>query len=433
MTRRRIWRVAIGLGALVLAGAIAAALRTNLTPVSSDTPVARVKRGDLNLRIFATGELSAQRTAVFIAPPIGGGSLQITRLLRTGTPVKAGEIIFDFDPSEQQYKLEQNRSDLLQAEQDIAKANADADVQTAQDKSALLKAKFDVRRAELDVSKNELLSSIDAKKNDLALSEAKRALQQLETDIQSHAASNQAGIAVAREKHSKAELAMKQAQQNIESMRVHSTVDGVVVVEKNTSASQIFFDGMTIPEYREGDQAQPGSVIARVLDPSGMELTAKVGEVERGNLQIGQLAEVHLDALPGLTFHGKIKTAGGAASQAFWESSHTFDVTLAVTDSDSRLRPGFSGQVIFLGNPRKDVLYLPRSAIFKKDDRPIVYVRSGSGFEPREVKISLETEGRVALEGLKEGTEVALVNPAARSKKSSGSAGADAIGGGSAP
>jgi multidrug resistance efflux pump len=433
MTRQRIWRAAIGLAALLLVGAIATALRSNLTPASSDTPVAHVKRGDLNLRIFANGELSAQHTAVFIAPPIGGGSLQITRLLRTGSPVKTGDVIFEFDPSEQQYKLEQNRSDLLQAEQEIAKANADADVQTAQDKSALLKAKFDVRRAELDVSKNELLSSIDAKKNDLALSEAKRALQQLETDIQSHAASNQAGIAVAKEKHNKAELAMKQAEQNIASMQVHSTIDGLVVVEKNTSASQMFFDGMTIPEYREGDQAQPGSVIARVLDPAGMELTAKVGEVERGNLQIGQLAEVHLDSLPGVTFHGKVKTAGGAASQMFFESNHTFDITLGITDADARLRPGFSAQVIFLGNPRKDVLYLPRSAIFKKDDKPIVYVKSGSGFEPREVKISLETEGRVAVEGLKEGTEVALVSPEARTKKSVNTGGPDAMGGGSTP
>jgi multidrug resistance efflux pump len=426
-----IWRIAIGLGALVSVGAIAAALRTNLKPVSSEIPVATVKRGDLNVRIFANGELSAQHSVMLIAPPIGGGALQITHLLHTGSPVKTGDVVFEFDPSEQQYKLEQNRSDLLQADQEIAKADADAAVQTAQDKSALLKAKFDVRRAELDVSKNELLSPIDAKKNDLALSEAKRALQQLETDIQSHAASNQAGIAVAKEKHSKAELAMKQAQQNIENMRVRATIAGLVVVEKNTSG--LNFDESSLPEYREGDQAQAGSAIVRVLDPASMELTAKVGEVERGGLQVGQSAEIHLDALPGVTFHGKIKTASGAASSMFWETNKSFDITLEVTDSDSRLRPGSSAQVIFLGNPRKDVLYLPRSALFKKDDKPVVYARSGSGFEPREVKITLETEGRVAIEGLKEGTEVALINPESHTKKSSDSAGADAIGGGSAP
>ena len=295
----------------------------------------------------------------------------------------------------------------------------------------MLKAKFDVRSAELDVSKNELLSSIDAQKNDLALSEAKRALQQLEIDIKSHASLNEAGIAAAKEKHSKAELAMKQAQENIENMRVRSTIDGLVVVEKNTSG--LMFDESSMPEFREGDQAQPGSVIARVLDPAGMELTAKVGEIERGSLQVGQTAEIHLDSLPGVTFHGKIKTAGGAASSMFWESNKSFDITLEITDSDSHLRPGSSAQVIFLGGTRKNTLYLPSSAIFKKDDKPVAYVRSGSGFEPREVKIVSQTEGRVAIEGLKEGTEVALVNPEAKANKGSRGTGPDAIGGGGTP
>src|SRR4051812_39994776 len=76
-----------------------------------------------------------------------------------GTQRRAGEkgdLVMEFDPSEQRYKLEQNRSELLQAEQEIAKAKADAAVVAAQDKVALLKARFDVRRAELDVQKNEL-------------------------------------------------------------------------------------------------------------------------------------------------------------------------------------------------------------------------------------------------------------------------------------
>ncbi len=422
MERRRIWRIGIVLGALVLAGVIAAALRTNIKTTGSDIPVTSVKRGDLTLRIHSVGELSAEHSAFLTAPSIGGGSLQITHLARTGAVVKAGDTVVEFDPGEQQYALEQNRSDLQQAEQEIAKAEADADVQTAQDKSALLKAKFDVRRAELDVSKNELLSAIDAQKNQLALSEAKRALQQLQTDIQSHAASNKAGIAVAKEKENKAELAMKQAQQNIESMKVRTSLAGLVVVGKNESG-QFFFGGMSLPDYHEGDQAQSGAVIARVIDPVGMELTAKVGETERGSLQIGQAAEIYLDALPGAMFHGKIKTASGAASSFPWEASHNFEITVEITDSDSRLRPGYSAQVIFLGPPQKSVLYLPSPAVFKKDDKRIVYVKSGSGFEPREVKVISETEGRVQIDGLKENTEVALINPEEQAKKASNGGG----------
>ena len=66
--------------------------------------------------------------------------------------MKKGDIVIEFDPSEQHYKLEQNRSELLQAEQEITKAKADAAVLAAQDKVALLKARYNVRRAELDVA-----------------------------------------------------------------------------------------------------------------------------------------------------------------------------------------------------------------------------------------------------------------------------------------
>ena len=68
------------------------------------------------------------------APAHWRRSLQITRLSTPVRPVKKGDIVFEFDPSEQNYKLEQNRSELMQAEEEITKAMADAEVQAAQDK-----------------------------------------------------------------------------------------------------------------------------------------------------------------------------------------------------------------------------------------------------------------------------------------------------------
>ena len=97
--------------------------------------------------------------------------------------MKKGDLVMEFDPSEQRYKLEQSRSELFEADQEITKAKADADVQAAQDRVALLKARFDVRRAELEVQKNELMSTIDARKNQLALEQARRVLEQLQQDI----------------------------------------------------------------------------------------------------------------------------------------------------------------------------------------------------------------------------------------------------------
>ena len=128
-------------------------------------------------------------------------------------------MVIEFDPTEQHYALEQSRSELLQAEQDILKAKSDAAVQKAQDDVALLKARFDVRKAELEVQKNELVSSIDAQKNKLAFDHARRALAELEQDIKSHATTGQTGIDLAQEKWNKANLSLDVARKNIGKMR----------------------------------------------------------------------------------------------------------------------------------------------------------------------------------------------------------------------
>ncbi len=392
-----------------------AQLRTDAT-----IPTTRVKRADLDLRVYTTGDLRPGRTSMLVAPPVAGGTLRIVHLAKAGTRVKSGEVVIEFDSSEQEYNLAQSNSEVMQAEQEITKAKADAAVQGAQDEAALVKARFDVRRAELDVSGNELVSAIDAKKNLLKLDEANRALAQLQEDIKSHKASNQATIAVDEEKRNKARLAMEQARKNIENMRVRSPMNGLVEVKQNTDASGgMFFGGMTLPSYREGDQVNPGAFVASVLDTEQMEIQSKVNESDRANLKPGQPAAVRVDALPGESFNGKIKTVAGMASNDMWggDSSSKFDATFQLDKFDPRLRPGFTAHLIIMGNPVKNALCLPRQAIFEKEGKPVVYVKSGQKFEPHEVKVKFRNEGRVAVEGLNEGAEVALVNPEKAGKK----------------
>jgi HlyD family secretion protein len=411
-------------------GVVAAVRKASPVAAGDDIPISRVKRGDLQMKVYARGELRASHSEMMTAPPIGGGSLEITHLLHTGTLVKKGDLVMEFDPSEQRYKLEQNRSELLQADEEITKAKADAAVTAAQDKVALLKARFDVRRAELDVQKNELVSTIDARKNDLALEQAKRVLAELEQDVKSRSASGQATIALAEEKRNKSKLAMDQAEQNIKKMRVAAPMDGLVALEKNENAAGgFFFGGMTLPEYREGDQVDPGRTVGQVIDPKEMELAAKVGELDRNNIKEGQSVDIELDALPGTMLHGTVKTLGGMNSRRFWEADTAakFDITIALTTKDARMRPGLTAQVVIHGDPHKDVLYVPKQALFLKESKRVVYVKDGNSFAPREAKIDAENESRAAIEGIGAGTEVALVDPTA--PRVTGSASQPAAGG----
>jgi len=433
LSSRKVWLVPgilLGVGLLAMAGA---RRWTSHTAVSGDIPVARVKRGDLEPNIYATGELRATHSTMLGAPQIGGGSLQITHLVRTGMRVKKDDIVIEFDPSEQQFKLEQNRSELEQADQEIIKAKADAAVQAATDKVALLKAHFDVHRAELEVGKNELVSAIDAKKNELALDQARRSLAQLEQDIKSHTVSGQATIGLAEEKRHKAKLAMDQAQQNIEKMKVRAPMDGVIAIERNRDSTGGFFGGgMSVPDYREGDQTNPGSIIARVLDPADMEVSTRLNERDRNNVKVGKAAEIELDALPGSSFAGTVKTVGGMVARNFWEDEQGghFEVTVQLPASDPRLRAGFTVHLVIAGDARKDVLYVPRQAVFMNDNKRVVYVRLGSVFEAREVKVTTETESRAAIDGLTAGTEIALVNPTVPRKSSVASSNQPSMGGG---
>ena len=429
----RKWRTITWVAVLVVlctvVGVVAAARRNVPKAANTGVPTVIVKRGDLDMKVYVTGELRASHSEMLAAPAIGGGALQLTHLVHSGVPVKKGDLVMEFDPSEQRYKLEQNRSELLQAEQEIAKAKADAAVVAAQDKVALLKARFDVRRAELDVQKNELVSAIDGRKNQLALEAAQRVLAEVEQDVKSRSASNQATIELAQEKRNKAKLAMDQAADNITKMRVRAPMDGLVSLQKNEG--DFNFSGMTLLDFRVGDQVEAGRTVGQVIDPTEVELTAQIGESERNNVKEGEAVDFQLDALLGAVFHGNVKTVGLSNAKQFWEgdTANRFEVLIAVSSADPRMRPGLTAQAYIHGEAKKNILYVPRQALFLKDNKQVVYLRKGSNFDPREVRIQAENESRAAIEGVAAGSEIALVDPTAPRK----SAGAAAISGAGGP
>jgi RND family efflux transporter MFP subunit len=279
------------------------------------------------------------------------------------------------------------------------------------------------------VQKNELVSSIDAQKNQLALDQANRALTELEHDIQSHGITGKTGIDLAREKWNKAKLSMDQAQRNIQKIRVVSPIDGLVAIQKNIG--DFAFGGMSFPDFHEGDQAQPGTTIAQIIDSRDMELSTKVSENDRANVVVGQPAEIQFDALPGRVFHGALKSAGGMVQRTFfWEDvGSKYDVSIQLADPDSRLLPGLTAQIVILGNKEQNTLYIPRQALFQKEGAQTVFLKKGASFKQLPVKVHSENESRAAIEGLKEGDEVALIDPTVP-RKAESSAGAPALGGG---
>jgi HlyD family secretion protein len=353
-----------------------------------------------------------------LVTPSVPGTLRILRIAPTGTPVKTGDVIAEIDPTEQTYALEQARSELNEAEQQIVKRKADLEVQAAENQVNLLTAGFDVRRAELDARMDQdLISANDYRKRQLALDEARRRLSQLEADTTSRAETTRAALTLVEERRAKAELAMTRAQQNIDNLTLKAPIDGIVVVRSNNDAAGgFFYSGMTLPEYRAGDNTFAGRALADVYDLTGMELRIKVSEHHRANVAVGQAAEIVSSALPGAAFAGTVKTVAGLVGSTEWWFEGTgpvrqFDATLQLDRVDPRLRPGTTVEAVLKGKRIDGVLQVPLQAVRQKNGKPVVFVQGASGFETREVKVLYRTESRAGLEGVDEGAVVALVDP----------------------
>lgn len=411
---RRLAVVAVVLAVLGAVGYGAWNLVAAAPSASSDTPAVvtgRVERGSVTLDVYLDGDVRAAKSVAVPAPSVGG-ALRLLSLAPSGTLVKAGDPVMEFDPAEQQFALEQALSELAEAEQEIAKREADVAVQAAQDQVTLLTARFDVRRAELDANVDpELMAANDIKKRQLALEEARRRLQQTEQDVKSRQTTSKSGLTVLGERRMKAQMGADRARGNLDMLTLKSPIDGVVIVRENRDATGgFFFSGMSLPEWRAGDTAFAGRPMFDVFDAGAMEIRASVNEQERTNLAVGQAVSIELKSASGAVRPGKILTLGsiGRGTQG---PLRLFDVVIALDEADAQMRPGSTVLIVAKGKTVENVLWVPRHAIFEKEGKPHLYVRDGSGFTAKPVSITHRTESRVVVEGVDEGVEVALVDP----------------------
>ncbi len=337
----------------------------------------------------------------------GGSDMHLTFLRKTGEPVKAGDVVVQFDTTEQQYKLQEAQADLAEAEQHILQATAQLQADEEEDRYQLLKAKTDVKSTELEALKNPILPAIQAEQNNLAVKSARDHLAELQQNLANRKATNQAGIMMQQAGKGKAEAQALVARQNIEAMTLKAHRDGYVAVKQN-SAVNFAYSGMTLAYFQVGDQVRPGRVVAKIPDLKTWEVGANIGELDRGHLSVGQLVDISIIALPYSTFTGRLKDLGGTSGPP-WDRH--FECKISLNNPSLELRPGMSARIVIHTDELHNVLSRPAQALFEADSRTFVYVQAGKTFASRDVKLVRRNESRVVMDGLKEGQAVALANP----------------------
>jgi HlyD family secretion protein len=319
----------------------------------------KAQRMDLTAVVSASGEIKP-KTYVNIGANAFG---KITKLyVREGDRVKQGQILAQLenvqpeaDVNATQASLEASRTDALAADAALNTSMAD-----------LNRAKSDAERSDLDWARAQGLykDALIAK-----------------SEYDNQKAGHQTAVAMLAQ--AQARVAQAKAQKDSADRRIGQAgaqLTHAADVLKKT-AYQAPYDGViTNLPVREGEtvvmgiQNAPGSTLMTLADMSVITAEVKVDETDIVNVQMGQVAQVTIDAIPKKTFkaivteigdNAIVRSTGVSTSQQATSSQEAKDFKVVVTlqDPPEGLRPGLSATAKITTATRGNALTIPIQAL----------------------------------------------------------------------
>ena len=326
---------------------------------------AKVARQDLVTVVSGTGQIKPRTFTNLGATSMG----RVTHLfVKEGDLVKAGQTVASIEHVQQEAAVSGQQAAFSAAKTDI-------DANIAAEKTAeanVAKAKADLEQKRLDWEREQPLykAGIVAKSD----FDAKKAAY--DTDVatvdQAIAALNQAKAQTdSLRGHLKTQVASLRANQNaLDLTTAVAPFDGIVT---NLPVRE----GETVVEGIEGYE---GSTLMTLADMSVITAEVKVDETDIVNVQIGQPADVTVDALPGKVFKGHVTLVGDQAllrstgmatstSTSGTEEAKDFKVVVTLDSPTSDLRPGLSTTAKITTAHKPNVLSLPIQALTMVDPK----------------------------------------------------------------
>ncbi len=348
----------IVLGVLALAGIVAFMIYKAQSGYTS-VLTGKVVRQDLVTVVSGTGQIKPKTYVNLGATSFG----RITHLfVKEGDTVKKGQIVAQLEHVQSEANVDAQKASIASATTDVAsfaaaEKTADANVQHA--KADLEQKKLDFDRAK-SLYDQQLISKQDF--------DGKKAAYDLAV-----ASLAQADAAVIQ---AKAQTSSARAKVTNNQAVLRSNLDAL---DKTVSSAP--FDGIvTNLPVREGEtvvtgiQNSEGSTLMTLADMSVITAEVKVDETDIVNIQLGQAADISVDALPGRVFKGHVtlvgdqailRSTGIATSQSTTgtEEAKDFKVVITLDSPDSALRPGLSTTAKITTAHKPGALTLPIQAL----------------------------------------------------------------------
>jgi HlyD family secretion protein len=219
--------------------------------------------------------------------------------------------------------------------------------------------------AELSIARSRLRQAeIELEDNDLKLRRMQRlademviSSEQLESSQLQHK-SAELKLEQGREAVIQAQASLDKAKDDLSKTTIFAPLSGRVI-ELRAEEGEVVVSGT---------MNNPASVIGIIADLSEILAVVDVDETEVAFLELGQMVELEVDALPDKTYTGRVVEIGSSGFQRNRQPDVTFfGVKILLDEPEEVLRPGMSVRARINTAERADVLVAPIQAVV---DRP---------------------------------------------------------------
>lgn len=407
----RRWMV-LGVVVLLLIGAVAAyrqwmkpAAPTG-TAVAVRTAKAFVAPLDVTLRL--AGQTSARNFANVVTPILRGpenrGNLTLLKLVKSGAPVKKGELIVEIDSQSVQDHIDDLKDTVQTAENDIQKRKAEQAVEWEAMQQTLRVSKAASDKARLDYKPAEIRTDIERELLKLSVDEAEARYKQQLADVEQRRLSQASEIKILDITLDRHKRHMGRHEHDLKQYTIYASMDGLAVMSTT-------FRGGDMAQFQQGDQVYPGQPVMKVVDTKSMQVEGSVSQSDSSALRLGQRVKIGLDAFKDLNFTGRVYSIGALAIGGWRQNNYirTVPVRVMIEGSDPKLIPDLSSHCDIILETVPDQLQVPLAGVREENGKAMVMVRSGETWTSREVTLGKRNATNVAIaSGLKAGEEVRL-------------------------
>lgn len=394
-------------------GAGAAYLLSGKTQTPKPAPeinfqVAKAAPTTIQRVLRISGQTSARKyfnvTAPMLRGPESGKALVLIKLVKSGAPVKKGDLIAQIDAQATEDHLDDIVDQVRQGNADIVKRKAEQAVEWETLQQTLRQAKSDFEKAKWDAKPAGILTDIERELLQLNVEETEARYKQLQENLKFQRSAFDAEIRILEITKERQQRHHDRHALDLVKYVINAPMDGLAVM-------QPIFRGGEMGQIQEGDQVGPGQLFMKVVDPRSMQVDARANQAESSLLRIGQRVTVHLDAFPGVQLPGSIYSIGALAVGGWMQNYYIRNVPVNITIEgyDPRLIPDLSASGDVVIDQADNVLTVPLKAVHRRNGKPTLLVKKGDVFEQREVSLGIENDEKVEITaGLSAGEEVRI-------------------------